>query len=94
MIIIAYLRGWNENLFGIDKMDQFDFGNTVNFGGPNLKSIFGPRIYYTKEGEENTITNKSIHSVTGHSTLSKTIFLFSMDGHGQNPYEVHSMIPI
>ena len=55
------MRGWNENLFGFDKMHQFDFGHTVNYGNPNVKSIFGPR---TKEGELIN-TNKIIHSVTG-----------------------------
>ena len=38
------LGGWNDNLFGIDKMDQFDFGQTVNFGHRNVQSIFGPII--------------------------------------------------
>ena len=55
------LRGWNENLFGFDKMHQFYFGHTVNYGNPNVKSIFGPR---TKEGELIN-TNKIIHSITG-----------------------------
>ena len=84
---------WNDNLFGIEKLDRFDFGMTVLYGPPNVKSIFGPRIY-TKEGEENTNTNKSIHSITAHLQIITAISLFSMDGHGQNPYEVHSMIPI
>ena len=55
------MRGWNENLFGFDKMQQFDFGHTVNYGNPDIKSIFGPR---TKEGEIFN-TNKLIHSITG-----------------------------
>ena len=69
---------WNDNLFGIDKMDQFDFGLTVLFGNPNVKSIFGPRIYI-KEGEENTNNNKIIHSITGELHII-TDDLFRLDG--------------
>ena len=72
------LRGWNANLFGIDKMDQFDFGNSVLFGNANVKSIFGPRIFI-KEGEENTNNNKLIHSITGHLQII-TDDLFRLDG--------------
>ena len=42
-------------------MDRFDFGMTILYGPPNVKSIFGPR---EKEGED-TNTNKIIHSVSG-----------------------------
>ena len=69
------LRGWNENLFGFDKMDQFDFGHTVNFGNPDVKSIFGPCI---KDGED-TNTNKIIHSITGHLHII-TDDLFVLNG--------------
>ena len=55
---------WNDNLFGMENKDQFDFGLTVLFGGKNIKSIFGPR---TKEGE-NTNTNKIIHAFYHWST--------------------------
>ena len=69
------LRGWNENLFGFDKMDQFDFGHTVYYGNPDVKSIFGPCI---KDGED-TNTNKIIHSITGHLHII-TDDLFVLNG--------------
>ena len=56
-------------------MHQFDFGHTVNYGNPNVKSIFGPR---TKEGED-TNTNKIIHSVTAN-LHSITDDLFVLNG--------------
>ena len=69
------LRGWNDNLFGIDRMDQFDFGQTVNFGHPNTKSIFGPII---QPGNTNS-TKKIIHSVTAHLHII-TDDLFVLNG--------------
>ena len=35
---------WNDNLFGTEKMDRFDFGMIVlyAYGPPNVISIFGP----------------------------------------------------
>ena len=70
------LRGWNENLFGFDKMDQFDFGQTVNFGHQNVKSIFGPIIQ-----SGNTInTKKIIHFVTAHLHVIITDDLFVLHG--------------
>ena len=62
-------------MFGIDKMDQFDFGQTVNYGNPDVKSIFGPCI---KDGED-TNTNKIIHSITGHLHII-TDDLFVLEG--------------
>ena len=69
---------WNDNLFGMESKDQFDFGLTVLFGNPNVKSIFGRRIFI-KEGEENTNNNKLIHSITGHLHII-TDDLFVRDG--------------
>ena len=69
------LRGWNDNLFGIDRMDQFDFGQTVNFGHRNVPSIFGPII---QPGNTNN-TKKIIHSVTAHLHII-TDNLFVLDG--------------
>ena len=66
---------WNDNLFGTEKMDRFDFGMTILYGPPNVKSIFGPR---EKEGED-TNTNKIIHSVSGELHII-TDDLFVLNG--------------
>ena len=87
------LCGWNDNLFGIDKMDQFDFGQTVNFGHQNVKSIFGPIMGTLYNQETQLIQRKSsILSLLISTLLSPTISLFSMEGLGHNPYEVHSVL--
>ena len=62
-------------MFGIDKMNQFDFGQTVNFGHPNTKSIFGPII---QPGNTNS-TKEIIHSVTAHLHII-TDDLFVLNG--------------
>ena len=66
---------WNDNLFGMESKDQFDFGLTVLFGNRNVQSIFGPII---QPGNTNN-TKKIIHSVTAHLHII-TDNLFVLDG--------------
>ena len=37
---------WNDNLFGMENKDQFDFGLTVLFGGKNRKINFWTPYFY------------------------------------------------